>query len=378
MQKKEWRRNLLVGVIVAAIFFGWWLRGFLYTNWRFRLFSGRSWSFVIHELESGWALTAKSDWIFLITLLFSVPTFLYLWYLCAKIRWRALIKKIWKGIVAFWDKLFNKKSSTKKQTKTLAPPPPPGVSLRSSSSNRPRPVEYSMPISGGRVEPMTSTSYGAKPIFSGNSGSIGGASVTAPASGWAGERDDETVYNSDLANVPLEDIQMPQREPVPEDVPGLFRNAGYQLIENVKTSLQKLDFLAVGAGGMYAVLFDRESGDWLAEEEPFNGEAPLWFSEVDHRVSPVYELKQGIQELQEKVSKVLPDFVVRGFMVEEKGNIINTEEMLKIWKELDVVVSRTDIGGSEDLPVTEQAIKNTTPASAAQMETLIQLFKGEK
>lgn len=370
MQQKEWHRNMIIGAVVAAIFFGWWLRGFLYSNWHFHLFSGRSWSYVANEFESGWTLNAKSDWIFLLTLLLSIPCFLYIWYLCTKVRWRKLFKKAWKWLLAVWALLWAKKTvkNNKKKQTVLAPPPPPAAKGVVSSA-RPKPLGHFTPSINVPANQEAVSSDMPAPTFSKTS-----ANVEYPAqdSGFS----NGASLDPDISNIPLEDIQLPQREPVVEDVPGLFVAAGYQLIKDVKTSLQTLEFLAVGAEKIYAVLMDREAGDWLAEEEPFNGEAPLWFSEIDHRVSPVYELKQGVAELQATLSESFPDKTVQAFMIEEKGNIINAEEMMRAWKELDVIVARTDVGGTEDLPVTALAIPETAPASAAEIEGITKIIKG--
>jgi len=377
MQEKEWHRNVVIGIVVGAIFFGWWLRGFLYSNWRFQLFSRRSWSYVANEFESGWMLNAKSDWIFLITLFLAIPLFLCLWHLCTKVRWRKLVKKIWKWIVALFLLVFTgkaiEKHVTKKKKKTTLAPPPPAVLVKTSQvSGRPKPIGHSTPMVSVTPPDMA---YTTAPTFSGTS-----ATTTAPTTAQYGSTEapwQKETMPDDISNIPLDDIQLPQREPVVEDIPQLFTNAGYQLIDNIKTSLQTLDFLAIAGDRIYAVLIDKEPGDWLAEEEPFNGEAPLWFSEVDHRVSPIYELKQSVTELQEKIKASLPDKKIQAFMIEQKGNIINAEEMLRIWKELEVIVSRTDIGGTEDLPVTTLAIEATSPASAAEVEQITKLVKGE-
>ncbi|MBQ3695405.1 MAG: hypothetical protein II938_00315 [Alphaproteobacteria bacterium] len=373
MQKKEGYRNIIIGIVVGAIFFGWWLRGFLYSNWRFRLFSQRSWSYIANEFESGWMLNAKSDWIFLITLLLSIPLFLYLWYLCTKVRWRTLIKKTWKWLVALCAAIFAGqaivKHNKKKKKVVLAPPPPPSITIKNTSSARPKPLGHSTPV----MPVQQATTFSSGPIFSNTT------KAASPMDFSSAQPSAQPLSSmpEDISNIPLEDIQLPQREPVVEDIPGLFKEAGYQLIEKVKTTLQTIDFLAVGAQKVFAVLIDRESGDWLAEEEPFNGEAPLWFSEIDHRVSPIYELKQSVSELQAKLAKEFPDKKMQAFMIEEKGNIINAEEMLRIWKELDVVVSRTDVGGTDDLPVTASVVEPTMPASASEMQELSKLFKGD-
>ena len=371
MQKNEWSRNVVVGLIVAVLF-GWWLRGFLYFNWHFKLFSSSSWSYVANELESGWMLGSVSDWIFLLTLLLAVPAFLYLWYLCAKIRWRQLVKKILKWFVLLGKKIVRFFKGTSHHTKTILAPPPP-----------PAPVQHDTKIQPARPRAMgfqgMATPTQEKPkgnIFTDTISS--GPTFTAMPQSMDNVGGSPAIHpEEDFANIPLEDIQLPERKAVTEDIPALFAKAGYDLIPDIKTKQQHLDFLAVCGDTILACLFDRESGDWLAEEEPFNGEAPLWFSEVDHRVSPIYELRQSVEELQSIISASMPDMKVKGMMIEEKGNIINAEEMLRIWQELSVIVCRTDIGGTDDLPLTADVLKKVTPASSAMIETLTKLFKGE-
>lgn len=384
MQEKNVPRNFFIGCVVAALFFGWWLRGFL-LNWNFHLFMHKDWAYVSHEFEKGWAPSSASDWIFLLTVMLALPAFLYLWYLCIKIRWRKLLKSLWKGIVwlvkkikkfiiNLYRKIFKKEKSSKKVI--LAPPAPPPLTTKNTTTQaRPKPIAHSAGIANIFQNAAAAPVEEARPTFKESAYSTFTPQKAVP-----------TTPNDNPWNIkempgfedqPLDEIQLPQREPVVEDVPALFKNAGYSLIENVAVAGLSLAFLAVCADKIYAVLMDQEAGDWLAEEEPFNGEAPLWFSEVDHRVSPVYELKKGAEELQKKIANQFPNLPVVPFMVEEKGNIINAEEMLRVWKELNVVVSRTDIGGLEDLPTTTEAVSPVTPASVADVENLTKLIKGE-
>ena len=64
-------------------------------------------------------------------------------------------------------------------------------------------------------------------------------------------------------------------------------------------------------------------------------------------------------------------------MIEQKGNIINAEEMLRTWSELNILVSRTDVGGTDDLPLTSAVLKQTTPLSETELEKLKEVFTGE-
>lgn len=45
-------------------------------------------------------------------------------------------------------------------------------------------------------------------------------------------------------------------------------------------------------------LFYSPTPDWLGDEESFNGENPLWYSEKSHQVSPVWRLRNYVEERQ--------------------------------------------------------------------------------
>ena len=87
----------------------------------------------------------------------------------------------------------------------------------------------------------------------------------------------------------------------------------------------------------------------MADEEAFNDEDPLWFSETDHRVSPVFELIQQTKAVGQKLTSAGFDLKVQPMLIERKGNLINAEDMLRTWNDLGVIVCRTDIGGPVEL-----------------------------
>jgi len=368
MQKNNLPRNIFIGIIVAAIVFGWWLRGFLYMNWHFKLFSSKSWAFIVNEFKSGWMLSSTSDWIFLLAFLAAIPLFLYLWYLSAKVQWRQLVKRIIDWIVRLFKKTTK---TTKKKKATLAPPPPAPALTKSTKQNRPHVMAYQ----GNVVQKTEPDEYA--PTFQENSQTSSSPIDTSMRLSSPKTMAPAAASMADIADMPLEEIQMPTRTAVQEDIPAIFQDAGYTLLKNIQMNGQKIEFLAVSHNQTYACIIDREPGDWLAEEEPFNGEAPLWFSEVDHRISPIYTLCANVKEMREKIAAFYPDMTLQGFMIEEKGVIINAEEMMRIWHELDVLVSRTDIGGTEDLPLTGSLLQKATPATAEEIEKLNQLFIGD-
>ncbi len=75
------------------------------------------------------------------------------------------------------------------------------------------------------------------------------------------------------------------------------------------------------------------SEDWLADEEEFNGDHPLYFSNCDHRVSPVFEVTRA----KTFFSKLYPDSEIHMLLV-CNYNIINYEDMIDIWKPMDIQI----------------------------------------
>ena len=105
-------------------------------------------------------------------------------------------------------------------------------------------------------------------------------------------------------------------------------------------------------------LNDKEPGDWLADEERFNDEEPLWFSESSHRISPVRKADLARITLQEKLKDADLSFDVVPFVIEQIGNIINAEDMFDVWKDIGVKVTRIDRGTPKEIPLLAKTLEN--------------------
>ena len=160
-----------------------------------------------------------------------------------------------------------------------------------------------------------------------------------------------------MANIRLDDIELPKMETVKEDIPDLLNKAGYVVLPEEVAKEKGVDLIALSATQIFIAQYDKHEGEWLADEESFNEEDPLWFSETDHRVSPVFQLKNKAALIREKVGA---DFHVRPVLFEQVGNIINAEDMMKTWNDLGVTVCRTASGGPVELPIAAEILKETT------------------
>ena len=105
-------------------------------------------------------------------------------------------------------------------------------------------------------------------------------------------------------------------------------------------------------------LLDKEPGDWLADEERFNDEEPLWFSESSHRISPVRKVDLARKVLSDKLSEADLNFDIKAYVIVQIGNIINAEDMFETWDDLNISVTRIDRGTPKELKLFSKTIED--------------------
>ena len=370
------RRNLLVGLVVGTLFIGWWMNDFYIGNWRFRLFSPAHWSYVWDEFKSGWIIHSASDWVFVSTIVLLVPAFLVLWWISCKIRWRQSALSGCRKVKSLICKPDPKKVVRKK------------IKLKSKESHkkvRPKPINsIGRPAAkavgrtmdaGGQGTPATPTPP-VSPEFTGGFDLPNGP--TASSVGSIPQTADRPAFldeNDDLDNVSLDDIKLPERERLQEDVVNLLSGANYQVVRDVLMNKLTLAYVGVATDTIVLALADTEAGDWLADEEFFNEEEPLWFSENAHRISPVYRLVETSKSFQKKVQDAGYPQRVIPMLIEQAGTIINAADMAETWNKMNVIVCRTDMGGPEELPSVAAAVPHAADkGTAADLESIRNLF----
>ncbi len=119
-----------------------------------------------------------------------------------------------------------------------------------------------------------------------------------------------------------------------------------RLTENLKNVLNLAEPIAVNGafslwytpGHVYLVRTLTEMEDWLADEDWFNGEEPLWFSESTHMVSPIHKLG-AMSERIEREYGITPHKLL---LVPHEISIINSDKMEAEWNSLSVFVAAED------------------------------------
>ena len=337
---KRWGRTLRVGITVGLVYFVWYMRDFFRQNWNFKLFSSEHWSYVWNEFKSGWIIRSSSDWIFALTVLLMIPVFLILWWVSVKISWRKSLKILWNKIRHPFRKSAEKKIIQKK------------IKIKAKQSHkkvRPKPIAVmGRPAVKQTGRTMDAEKNNAMPAFM--------QPEPQPYPKQMAEPSQPVFLDENIENIPLNDIQLPERMRLEEDLVAILSEANYQVVKDVTLGKLPLGFVGVSADKVVLCLMDLEKGDWLADEEFFNEEEPLWFSETAHRTSPIYRLLTEAKMFAKKMAdKGLAQTVVP-ILIEKEGTIINANDMMETWKKMAVIVCRTDLGGPEELPSFKEAL----------------------
>lgn len=153
----------------------------------------------------------------------------------------------------------------------------------------------------------------------------------------------------------------------------------YSILTNVTAGNTTIDYVGMSGDEICLCLVDKESGDWLADEEMFNGEEPLWFSESSHRISPVRKLSVARDIISDKLDDEGFEQKLSSFVVIQMANIINADDMFDIWNEMDIDVTRINRGSPKEIKLFSKTLNEAgTPLSKKDYERLRKVLKNLK
>ena len=155
----------------------------------------------------------------------------------------------------------------------------------------------------------------------------------------------------------------------------IIRQKGYEIITRITVKNTVIDYVAVSANRICLCMLDREPGDWLADEERFNDEEPLWFSENSHRISPVRKVDLAREEITNRLEAAGMSFAVTPFVIIQIGNIINAEDMFEIWESLHINVTRIDRGTPKEIRLFARALPEAEkPIAPGKLDKLLNIL----
>lgn len=293
--------------------------------WGFNPFSKMHWIYIWNEWQGGWVIQSVREWLFVIALFAMLPVWFTGWAVLCAVPW----KKWFKVILLFPIKFVLNKLKERQKEKKAAKPKI--TKKKSYKQTRPPAVRAGSgrlkhPEKAPEKEQETPAPVAAAPAPA-------AAPTERPQSAPSG------VQHS-AANVPAASGN---------SVMDVLRSAGYRLISDAKIAGKKIDFVAVSASHVLLCLIDSESGDWLADEERFNDEEPLWFSESNHRISPVRVILNAREALTSMLGGAAGGMEIKAMVVIRQGTIINAEDMFEVWNGLNVTVCRYEEGGPDEI-----------------------------
>lgn len=395
-------RIMCVGLF-WSVFFIEGIRVIMLRNWRFDIFQTAHWHHAWNLWIEGWVINTPKEWAFVLIILTFIPLWLCGWAALSMIKWEKLFMKAamypWHMFKRFFYKPVKiiahtaapgKSVKKKKSYKEVRP-----RSLRIPLDDRPEPVNQSKLIgsTSSRTRDLTpAAAAAAKPISIPSRAPIPAPAPEAPKQfdhsvfQFGENSDDDFDFNID--DFDIDKASKPEKAPASrnntqpsrkdsnkdnkrnnrgnlpasakENAPVSKQNSGnstldvikqhgYETINGATIKNNLIDFIGVARNQICLCLIDKEPGDWLADEERFNDEEPLWFSESSHRISPVRKADLSRKFLEEKLASLDLKFTVKPYVIVQIGNIINAEDMFDIWDDLKVSVTRIDRGTPKEL-----------------------------
>jgi len=355
--------------------------------------------------QDGWVIDTVSEWLFFLAIFLFIPLWLLGWLAFAQIKWGALILK---GLKYAYTRL---RKAHKKyfEQKVL-------VITRKKSYRRIRPpaLTYVMPTVSKpkkrkkRKDGKDDTKMRDKiDVLSGKKGSKKKkkkkADLMAELENFDRDSNMPTFMDEDESSPEIEDIYnsrrndvvppwdtTPEEKPEPEPMTAeerdgmlskaineakeLIKAHGFEVIEDVAVGDVNIGIVGISGDTLLACMIDRDEGDWLADEESFNDEEPLWFSEKTHRVSPVKLLSDATEAIKKKLG-LGDDIEVQNVLAIEGGNVINAVDMTETWDGLGVKVCRVAGGAPVTLPniveVVPKAKKKATKSFSDECKRIL-------
>ena len=405
---------LLIGCLWSIIFIDG-IRVLLLINWRFDIFMSDHWKLLRNSWNSGQPISNSEIALYMV-LFSAIPLWLSGWIGLCLVRWQKWLKYVVFGPLFLYRKIklktkapvVIKKKSIKEEIVVVektpiikkAPakrPPLPSATLMKSNINNnlggatsygstPSTPSYS-PLNKKKQEQSAPIDHALfnfddddfdlefdldkKEAPKQTANEIPSALVVDEPK----EAKQETPKaNPEKTNKPKPQAQTdkPKKDNAPKKIPNIsapnnkdthtpvqdvLSQKGYDIIPSVIIKNTTIDYLAVSKNQIIMCLVDREPGDWLADEEKFNDEEPLWFSESSHRISPVRKMDIARDVFKTKLAVADFNFEVVSYVVIQSGNIINAEDMFEIWDSMKINVTRINRGSPKEIQLFSKSVE---------------------
>jgi len=418
-------RNLIVG-LCWSIFFVEGVRVIMLRNWNFDIFNSGHWNYAWELWLRGVVIRSPKEWAFILILITFIPLLLTGWVALCLLPWDEIFKTVFGFPFKLFGKVFSKQVTAIKHTasikavkkkksykevrpRALRAPLDESV-YNNTTENQPAPITDKTPTAPVSVPAPIPPVHVPFKASSPATPSVLPAPSTEKFdhSLFQFDEDDDFDFNFDAfdeketpkietpsvsneKNIPAPKAKV--KEPNPKNnnkknpdksqnnknqpanknndnnkqrsgnsVHDVLRQKGFEVIVSATIKGNLIDFIGVSEDKICLCLVDKENGDWLADEERFNDEEPLWFSESSHRISPVRKVDIAKQALEEKIKDSDLDFEIIPYVVVPSGNIINAEDMFEIWDNMHINVTRIDRGTPKELKLFSKSLPEVNAA----------------
>lgn len=372
-------------------------------NWRFDIFRPAHWHHAWNLWLSGWVIDAPKEWAFVLIIITFIPLWLTGWAAISLVPWEKLFLKIAFLPLAIVNKILSKPAKIisntahikavkkKKSYKEIRPQSvrspiddpitagAPTLSTGKVITPAPKPTSKAAPYAS-KEEPATPAQFNHSLFQFDEDESFDFDFDAYDTDAAADNKKDEEIKqqpnsgnkeknknnnrdsnknknnaasgrenNKNSGNNPPRNSQASNQPRNNSSVLDVIKQKGYEVITAPSIKNTLFDFIGVAEKQICLCLIDKEPGDWLADEERFNDEEPLWFSESSHRISPVRKIDVAKRLLTEKLEDADMGYTVKAYVIEQIGNIINAEDMFEIWNDMEVSVTRIDRGSPKEL-----------------------------
>ena len=402
-------RNMIVG-LCWGIFFVEGVRVIMLRNWRFDIFNSEHWNYAWELWLRGVVITTPKEWAFVLILITFIPLLFTGWAALCLLPWDEVFRLVFALPIKLFNKIFAKPVTAikntasvkavkkKKSYKEIRPrairSPLTEIAYEDTleqapATNQPAPPPQSniQPIPIPPAALPAAPKVTAQPItdkfdhslfqfddeedfdfnfdaFEDKPEAPAPTSVTLPAEPTTksitprnknkepqknNKKSPERSNDKNSKNTPTPKISETNKPRSGNSVLDVMKQKGWEIITSTTIKGNLIDFIGVSRNQICLCLLDKESGDWLADEERFNDEEPLWFSESSHRISPVRKVDLARLALQAKLSESELQYDISAYVVIPIGNIINAEDMFEIWNNMNIFVTRIDRGSPKEL-----------------------------
>lgn len=424
-------RIIFVGIF-WSVFFLEGIRVIMLKNWRFDIIRPSHWQYAWDLWLSGWIIDDAKEWAFVLILLTFVPLWLTGWAALSLVTWEKILIKAalfpWELVQKLFfqpvkviatttgiKKIKKKKSYKEIRPKSIRSPIDDNVYKAQNTVAKPltaapsvMPLPAAKPITEETKESKFDHSlfkFDEEDDFDFDFDAFDSDKKTkeepapaetkeeAPAKSAPkdnGKNKDKNKNNKDSkdnrnskgAKITSPSLPSTQQQSTPpransNSTMDVLRQKGYEVINGVTIKNNLIDFIGVADNQLCLCLIDKEPGDWLADEERFNDEEPLWFSESSHRISPVRKADISRQLLTDKLESADLHFEIKAYVVVQIGNIINAEDMFEIWDDLGICVTRIDRGTPKELKLFSKTLDEAIDAvSKDKLEKVKKIVRG--